>query len=397
MAMPEASVGWIWTTDANVFAGYNYQQRLFADFAAIESQNWGMLSATRQAGPGKLTLTGMLSLEPLTIGYLVDAGDGGMTRVDAVSPTGEHVRFGGSPQLFQTGESWQTVPFINIQHPHDLFMSLGASYRIERPNAAYVFGAALVGEATLGPTAFMHRESARDNPQVPLTHHDLDSTHISEGVLRAGVEHGPMTFEASVFRGEEPDQDDNRFNIETPALDSWAARVGWHRGPWRAQVSGGRLHKPEWFEPYETTKVTASIEFDGAIAARPLAATLAWGHHHEDNGYNDHADGYLFEWDLRATARTAIYGRVEVSAKQIFGLGLHPVGFNHPHVYSHITPFTLGAVRDVGPVRWGRFGIGADATVYHMSDDLIPFFDGSRSFHVFLRWRPLRNSMVHVH
>ena len=52
---------------------------------------------------------------------------------------------------------------------------------------AYVFGAYAVGEATLGPTAFMHRESARDNPQVPLAHHDLDSTHISEGVIRGGV------------------------------------------------------------------------------------------------------------------------------------------------------------------------------------------------------------------
>jgi hypothetical protein len=397
MAMPEPGAGWTWATDANVFAGYNYQQRRFADFAAIESQNWAMLAATRPAGPGKLTLTGMLSLEPLTIGQLVYAGDGGMERVDAFTPTGERVRFGGSPQLFQTGESWQTVPFTNVQHPHDLVMALGASYRLERPSAAYLFGAALVGDATLGPTAFMHRESARDNPQVPLTHHDLDSTHISEGVLRAGVEHGPLTFEASAFRGAEPDQDDNRFNIETPALDSWAARVGWHRGPWRAQFSGGRLHNPEWFEPYQTTKVTASIEFNGAVAARPLAATLAWGHHQENNGYNDHADGYLLEWDLRATARTAIYGRLEVSTKQIFGLGLHPAGFNHPHSFSHVTPFTLGAVRDVGPARWGRFGIGADATVYRMSEDLIPFFDGSRSFHIFLRWRPTRNSMVHSH
>jgi hypothetical protein len=58
---------------------------------------------------------------------------------------------------------------------------------------------------------------------------------------------------------------------------------------------------------------------------------------------------------------------------------------------------TLGLVRDVGPAQWGRFGLGADVTVYRMSEDLIPFFDGSRSFHVFLRWRPLRTSMAHVH
>jgi hypothetical protein len=397
MTMPAPGAGWTWTTDANIVAGYNYQQRLFADFAAIESQNWFMLAGSRTLGPGQLTVSGMLSLEPLTIGRFVYAGDGGMARVYTSSPSGERVPFGGSPQLFQTGESYQQVPFTNVQHPHDLVMGLGATYRIERANTAYVFGADLVGSPTLGPTPFMHRESARDNPQVPLTHHDLDSTHITPGVLRAGVETGPMTFEASVFRGEEPDQDDNRYNIETPALDSWAARVGWHRGAWRAQFSGGRLRNPEWFEPYEQTRITASIEFDGSVASHPLAATLAWGHHEEDNGFNDHSDGYLLEWDFRATGRTSVYGRAEVSAKQIFGLGLHPAGFNHRHFYSHVDPFTLGLVRDIAPARFGRLGIGADFTVYRMSEDLIPFFEGSRSFHLFLRWRPSRASMVHIH
>lgn len=397
LAEPPADTAWTWTADANVIVGYNYQQRLFADFAAFESQNWLMLAGGRRIGPGRLTVTGMLSLEPLTIGRLVYAGDGGMDRVYASSPTGARVPFGGSPQLFQTGESYQGVPFVNVQHPHDLVMGLGATYRIVQPNVAYVFGADLVGSPTLGPTPFMHRESARDNPQVPITHHDLDSTHITPGVLRGGVETGPMTFEASVFRGEEPDQDDNRYNIEAPRLDSWAARVGWHRGPWQAQFSGGRLHNPEWFEPYEQTRLTASVAFDGAVASRPVAATLAWGHHQEDNGFNDHSDGYLLEWDLRATQRTALYGRAEVSAKQIFGLGLHPVGFNHPHFYSHIDPLTLGLVRDIAPARWGRLGIGADVTVYRMSQGLIDYFDGSRSFHVFLRWRPVRASMAHVH
>ena len=394
---PPAEGGWTWATDANVFVGYNYQQRLFTDFAAIESQNWFMLAGTHKAGPGRLTLTGMLSLEPLTIGRLVYAGDGGMQRVYAFSPSGERVPFGGSPQLFQTGESYQQVPLVNVQHPHNLIMGLGAAYRIEGPKVAYVVGADLVGPATLGPTSFMHRESARDNPQVPLTHHDMDSTHISEGVVRAGIEAGPMILEASVFRGEEPDQDDNRYDIGKPALDSWAARVGWHRGPWQAQISGGHLRKPEWFEPYDTTRITASVEFNGAIAARPLAATLAWGHHRLDNGYNDHADGYLLEWDLRATHRTAVYGRVEVAAKQIFGLGVDPVGFNRPQIYSHVDPLTIGLIRDIGSERWGRLGIGADVTVYRMSDDLKPYFEGSRSFHAFLRWRPVKSSTAHVH
>ena len=132
MAQPSGST-WSWATDANVIIGYDYQQRLFADFAAVESQNWFMASGSRNAGPGRLTLTGMASLEPLTIGRLVYAGDGGMTRQYSFSPTGERVSFGGSPQLFQTGESYQGVPFVNVQHPHDLIMGLGATYRIATP------------------------------------------------------------------------------------------------------------------------------------------------------------------------------------------------------------------------------------------------------------------------
>ena len=115
--------------------------------------------------------------------------------------------------------------------------------------AAIIVGADLVGSPTLGPTAFMHRASARNNPQAPLSHHFLDSTHITTGVLRAGVEVGSFTFENSVFRGEEPDED--RLDIDQPRLDSWAGRVSWRRGPWQAQFSGGRLHEPEWFEPYD--------------------------------------------------------------------------------------------------------------------------------------------------
>src|SRR4051812_27361662 len=73
-----AAAGWTWGTDANLFVGYDYQQRRFADFAAVESQNWFMAAGTRQVGRGRLTATGMLSLEPLTVGRLVYAGDGGM-------------------------------------------------------------------------------------------------------------------------------------------------------------------------------------------------------------------------------------------------------------------------------------------------------------------------------
>jgi hypothetical protein len=379
---PADPTTWTWTTDANAFFGYNYQHRLYTDFSSWDSQNWAMVNASRRVGPGRLTIDAMFSLEPWTLGRIVYADS---QRVPF---------FGGTPQLYQTGESYNQVPLVNIQHPHDLVMGLGATYRVDLNRVSYFFGADLVGSPTLGPTPFMHRESARSNPQVPLTHHDLDSTHITPGVLRAGIVTGPMTIEGSVFRGAEPD--DNRFNIEKPALDSWAARIGWHHGPWQAQVSGGLLHQPEWFDPYDITRLTASIGFDGRVGSRPLSVTLAWGENREFNGFSNVEDGYLLEYDFRVTDASTFYGRTEIAAKHLFGLVSHPKDFIHPHAYSHIDVLTLGYIRDLPIPGKTRLGIGADITLYRISPDLVAYYDGSRSYHVFLRWRP-GVSTAHVH
>ena len=79
-----------------------------------------------------------------------------------------------------------------------------------------------------------------------------------------------------------------------------------------------------------------------------------------------------------------------------FGLGLHPIGFAHPHYYSHIDALTLGAVRDLPTnARGGRIGLGADVTLYHMSADAEYYWAGSHSYHVFLRWRPSVSTAHH--
>ena len=170
---------WVWTRDANVFFGLNHQNRKFTDFTAWESQNWFMLAGERPAGPGQLSFRGMLSLEAFTLKDL------------------------GSPQVFQTGEAYRGGPLIDYQHPHDLLMQLGIGYRVERPALAAEIEGDLVGSPALGPTPFMHRRSARDNPQAPLTHHYLDATHITTGVIRGGITANGITIESSLFRGRE--------------------------------------------------------------------------------------------------------------------------------------------------------------------------------------------------
>lgn len=109
----------------------------------------------RRLGQGTLGLRGMISLDPL-------------------------MGKSGYPLLFQTGESADgRTPLIDRQHPHDLFMELAASYSLPLSADSAVFGyIGLPGEPALGPTAFMHRFSAMDNPEAPLTHHRLDATHL---------------------------------------------------------------------------------------------------------------------------------------------------------------------------------------------------------------------------
>ncbi len=122
--MESSASTWQLMTDANVFVGFNDQERKFAGFRRWESQNWFMADAERAVGGGRLRIEGMLSLEPFTIAAA------------------------GSPQLFQTGESYRGTPLVNLQHPHDLLMALGATYRGPVGALQAFVGADLVGSAS---------------------------------------------------------------------------------------------------------------------------------------------------------------------------------------------------------------------------------------------------------
>jgi hypothetical protein len=197
-----------------------------------------------------------------------------------------------------------------------------------------------------------------------------------------------------VFRGAEPDE--NRLNIETPRLDSWAARVSWQSAHWNVQFSGGHLKQPEWWEPYDETRLTASIGFDGILWSRRLIVTAAWGENRQFNGFNGNVDGYLLEFDYRLTPHSSVYGRGELAAKEIFGMAPHSRDYPHRHTFYDVAPVTLGYVHDVTVSRAGAIGVGADATVYGMDPNLLVYYESSKSFHLFVRWRPAHR-VSHVH
>lgn len=218
------------------------------------SANMLMGMASRPLGAGTLGLRAMTSLEPATIGRK------------------------GYPLLLQTGETADGVtPLIDRQHPHDLFMELAASYSLARgKNSVFAYGG-LPGEPALGPPAFMHRFSGENDPVAPITHHWLDSTHITFGVLTAGAVCDRVKVEASTFRGREPDQD--RWNFDRPKLDSWSFRLSANPAARVAlQVSHGRLKSPEQLEPeVDQDRTTASAMVDGRWSGGHWEGLLAWG------------------------------------------------------------------------------------------------------------------------
>jgi hypothetical protein len=364
---PSASDAWTWAADARVIVGFNYQQRKFADIDAWESQNWFMGTGERPVGAGRLTVTGMFSAEPFTVrGY-------------------------GSPQVFQTGETLDGYPNIDYQHPHELLMNLGASYRRPLGRLTFTAGAYLVGPPALGPEVFMHRASARDNPTTPLGHHQMDSTHTTPGVLRVGAEAGPLAVEGSWFQGREPD--DNRTDLDLGALDSWALQARWSFQRLRAEVSGGRLHSPEWLEPiYDVTRLNASIGWSAEDGR--LAASAAWGQNRKFHGIED---AYLLEAQWQTRAEGALYGRAELAVKEIIGVAaLHPPGFQHPHPLSRVGAATLGYTHPVARPTRMELRVGGDVTAHHVAENLRDSY-GARpvSFHLFVLIRPARS--VHIH
>jgi hypothetical protein len=355
-AHPAAPETWQWSIEGRVFAGYNYQRREFTDFDEVESQNWLMtaLSRTFSGGAG-FQLLGMFSLEPWTLRDI------------------------GSPQVFQTGETFQNAPLVDYQHPHDLIMNLGGSFTQPIGATSLTVSAYAVGPAPIGPTVFMHRPSAADNPQSPLGHHYLDATHVTPGVVAVGIERDGFNLELGAFHGQEPDED--RLDLDTAALDSYSARLSWADGPWQVQISGADLKTPERKSPYDAKRVTASASYFKGDERRSIAWTAAFGQNREVFG---NLEAYLFETTRRAGPHS-LYARAESVAKDILDAGFHPIGTSHGHRQSQVSALTLGYVRTITARSFGSVGVGGDVTGYLVPDNLKESYGSPLSFHVFVR------------
>jgi hypothetical protein len=246
-------------------------------------------------------------------------------------------------------------------------LSASASQNIGPSSSIFIY-AGLPGEPAFGPPTFMHRESIEDSPEAPITHHWLDSTHITFGGVTAGLVHDRLKLEMSRFNGREPDQ--HRWDIETGPLDSSSARVSWN--PTRTlalQGSWAHLVDPEQLEPgvNQTRWSASALWADDVAPGWHAAAMLAWGRK-SSLGHND--DGFAAETSVKHAGWT-VFGRSEMAQNR----ELIP---NQDEPAYRVGKLSVGAVRDFQTADHLSLGAGGVLSLNFVPNALAPLY-GSHS------------------
>jgi hypothetical protein len=213
----------------------------------------------------------------------------------------------------------------------------------------------------------MHRESIMDSPEAPITHHWLDSTHISFGVVTGGVVLDRTKVEVSRFNGREPDQ--RRWNIETGPLDSTAVRLSWN--PTRTvslQGSWGHFTDSEQLEPavHQTRWSASAMWADEVAPGWKAATTLAWGRK-SALGHND--DAVAAEASLKHKQWT-LFGRAEITHNRELTPGEDEPAYR-------VGKVSVGMVRDFRLAEHLSLGIGGLVSVNFVPAALAPLYGSS--------------------
>lgn len=347
-------------------AGFNTQSGPRGD-NAVSAENYQMMVYRGSWGPLKVEPHVMTSLEP----WLLPKS--------------------GAPQLFQAGETYNGEPIVDRQHPHDLWMEITEKliFELAPGSNVYIVGGP-VGQPALGPEAFMHRTSARHLPWAPLGHHFQDSTHVSMGVMTAGVKFDLIEVAMSQFNGREPDED--RTDLDKGKLDSWSSQVKLFL--WDGlygQASTAILKEPEPFEPGDQRRTTVSVHWNSAADVPPggfqHATSLIYGATQRITDDEDTAPAavalsslsggaagdestkprksWLLESDM--TWGWGLWFMTRLESIDRHGLGLKADEGKSDEDTDHvINAWTIGAFQDIEALSTSRVktGVGADYTMH---------------------------------
>jgi hypothetical protein len=297
-----------------------------------------------------------------------ELGDGNTLSLRAMVSPDPFMGMSGYPLLLAAGETADGVnPLVDRQHPHDFFMELAASlsHRFGEEKSVFLY-AGLPGEPAFGPPAFMHRLSTMDSPEAPITHHWFDSTHITFGVVTAGLVAGRWKVELSAFRGREPDEE--RFDIETPKLDSVSARLSFNPTEnWSLQVSWADIASPEQLEPdVDEARLSASAIYTLVWADEAWwSTTLGWGL--KDPSDSETLNAFMLESAYAPNRDWTFFARGEI-------IESHELSFVGRT--DRVGKISFGAIRDFTIADRLTLGVGALYSVDFVPDALEPSYGG---------------------
>jgi hypothetical protein len=229
-------------------------------------------------------------------------------------------------------------------------LSTSVAHQLSPSTSLFIYGG-LPGEPAFGPPAFMHRQSIADSPEAPISHHWLDSTHVTFGVLTAGLIVDTWKIEVSGFKGREPDQ--YRFDIEAPALNSLSTRLSWNPTPALSlQVSYADQKAPEQLEPTgRVSRVSASAIYTVPMGDQGWwSTTMAWGQKAPTDG--PALDAFALESAIHPDADWTVFGRIETI--QSTELGGHS---DHAHG-QRFSKLSAGVIRDFTVSDHATLGFG---------------------------------------
>ena len=358
---------WMTMIHGSFFLRYN-KQDLFNSGSRggkkFDAPNWLMAMTQRPVGKnGLFSINTMFSFDPFLVGP------------------------GGYPLLFQTGESYKGKKLVDIQHPHDLFAELSVNYtqRVAKDaDVSLSFG--YPGEPALGPPVFMHRLSAMNDPDAPLTHHYADATHITFGTSTLGFRYKDIKLEGSIFTGREPDE--FRYNFDAMRFDSYSVRLSYNPSKeWALQVSNGWIYSPESAEPQQNVdRFTASAIYTKMLDDDSyIATTMVYGQNHFSDNHKT-LPSVLLEssWQMH---KTAVYGRYEYVQKDADELDLtdnYPLNPNFT-----INALTLGVNRVLATVAKTNLTAGIQSTLNVSPSELKTLYGSAPvGFEVYLRITP---------
>jgi hypothetical protein len=283
-------------------------------------------------------------------------------------------------------------------------MELGALY--QRPitkSLAWSVYAAPSGEPALGPVAFMHRPSAMDNESAPIGHHWQDATHVSFGVVTAGVFTHTWQLEGSVFNGREPDE--HRWDFDPIRLDSYSGRITINPSiHWSFAGGYGYLKSPEAANPTESMhRITASAQHGNTFGRDgQIASTIIWGAN-KSSGLPRLSNSFLLESEAILDRSNTLFGRTELVQKSAEDLVVaNPITTSRGVVLPglpatqlfNVGAAQLGYIREVARTHWATIGLGGAGTLNFVPTALEPYY-GSRTpvgAFLFLRLRPFHTA-----